>query len=58
MSGKWWTLTVACAATFMLLLDVSIVVVALPQIQKQLHTSFGDVQWVTDAYALSLAALC
>lgn len=57
MTRKWWTLVVVCAATFMLLLDVSIVVVALPQIQKQLHTTFGDVQWVTDAYALSLAAV-
>lgn len=57
MSRKWWTLVVVCAATFMLLLDVSIVVVALPQIQAQLHTTFSDVQWVTDAYALSLAAL-
>jgi EmrB/QacA subfamily drug resistance transporter len=57
MDRKWWTLGVICAATFMLLLDVTIVVVALPDIQAKLHTSFSDVQWVTDAYALTLAAL-
>jgi len=53
---KWWTLVVACAATFMLLLDITIVVVALPQIERALHTSFSDVEWVVDAYALTLAA--
>jgi len=57
MDRKWWTLVVVCAATFMLLLDVTIVVVALPDIQSSLRTDFGEVQWVTDAYALSLAAL-
>ncbi|MFT4081988.1 MAG: MFS transporter [Nocardioides sp.] len=54
---RWWTLGVVCAATFMLLLDVTIVVVALPDIQTSLGASFGEVQWVTDAYALTLAAL-
>ncbi|MFC0082547.1 MFS transporter [Aciditerrimonas ferrireducens] len=53
---KWWTLAVACAATFMLLVDLTIVVVALPPIQRALHSSFSDVEWVVDAYALSLAA--
>ena len=57
MDKKWWTLIVVCAATFMLLLDVTIVVVALPEIQKGLHTNFSDVQWVIDAYALTLASL-
>src|SRR4051794_40963772 len=57
MDRKWWTLGVVCAATFMLLLDVTIVVVALPDIQSKLGASFSEVQWVTDAYALSLAAL-
>src|SRR5579875_231407 len=41
----------------MLLLDVSIVFVALPQIQHGLHATLADVQWVADAYALSLASL-
>jgi EmrB/QacA subfamily drug resistance transporter len=57
MEKKWWTLVVVCAATFMLLLDVTIVIVALPEIQKGLHATFTDVQWVIDAYALTLAAL-
>jgi EmrB/QacA subfamily drug resistance transporter len=54
---KWWTLVVVCAGTFMLLLDVTIVIVALPVIQRGLHASFSDVQWVIDAYALTLASL-
>jgi EmrB/QacA subfamily drug resistance transporter len=57
MDRKWWTLVVVCAATFMLLLDVTIVTVALPEIQRGLHTTFADVQWVVDAYALTLASL-
>jgi EmrB/QacA subfamily drug resistance transporter len=57
MGRKWWPLVVICAATFMLLLDITIVVVALPDIQRSLKSSFADVQWVVDAYALTLAAL-
>src|SRR3954452_23064133 len=57
MHRKWWTLLVVCVATFMLLLDITIVNVALPSIQKALHASFQDLQWVVDAYALTLAAL-
>ena len=57
MEKKWWTLVVVCAATFMLLLDITIVIVALPTIQSELHASFSDVQWVVDAYALTLASV-
>ncbi|MGW1737603.1 MFS transporter [Nocardia sp. NPDC001965] len=57
MNRKWWTLVVVCAATFMLLLDVTIVVVALPDIQQSLSATFSALQWVTDAYALALASL-
>jgi EmrB/QacA subfamily drug resistance transporter len=57
MERKWWTLLVVCVATFMLLLDITIVNVALPSIQRALHASFQDLQWVVDAYALTLAAL-
>lgn len=53
---KWWTLTAVGVATFMLLLDITIVNVALPDIQRSLHASFSDLQWVVDAYALTLAA--
>jgi EmrB/QacA subfamily drug resistance transporter len=55
--SKWWTLVAVCLGTFMLLLDVTIVNVALPAIQQSLGSSFSDLQWVVDAYALTLAAL-
>jgi EmrB/QacA subfamily drug resistance transporter len=54
---KWWTLGAVCVATFMLLLDITVVNTALPAIQQDLGGSFADLQWVIDAYALSLAAL-
>jgi EmrB/QacA subfamily drug resistance transporter len=57
MDKKWWTLVAVCTGTFMLLLDVTIVTVAQPAIQGGLHASFSDVQWVLDAYALTLASL-
>jgi EmrB/QacA subfamily drug resistance transporter len=53
---RWWTLGAVCVATFMLLLDITIVNVALPAIQEDLGASFQDLQWVIDAYALTLAA--
>ncbi len=55
--SKWWTLVAVCLGTFMLLLDVTIVNVALPQVQKALGSSFSDLQWVVDAYAMTLASL-
>jgi EmrB/QacA subfamily drug resistance transporter len=57
MERKWWTLLVVCVGTFMLLLDITIVNVALPTIAKDLKASFSDIQWVIDAYALTLASL-
>jgi EmrB/QacA subfamily drug resistance transporter len=54
---KWWTLVAVCTGVFMLLLDITIVNVALPDIQTELHATLSDLQWVIDAYALSLAAL-
>ncbi len=57
MDRKWWTLIAVCVATFMLLLDVTIVNVALPAIQSSLKANFSDLQWVIDAYSLLLAAL-
>src|SRR3954464_14455364 len=55
--ARWWTLGAVCVATFMLLIDITIVNVALPAIADDLGSSFTDLQWVVDAYALSLAAL-
>jgi EmrB/QacA subfamily drug resistance transporter len=57
MDKKWWTLIAVCAGIFMLLLDITIVIVAQPSIQTGLHASFSDVQWTLDAYALTLASL-
>ena len=57
MPSKWWTLAAVAIGVFMLLLDITIVNVALPDIQRQLHASISELQWVIDAYALSLAAL-
>src|SRR5215469_13906308 len=54
---KWWPLVAVCAGAFMLLVDVTIVNVALPDMARDLHTSFQDLQWVIDLYALVLAAL-
>src|SRR5258708_21442845 len=57
MDRKWRALIIVCVAIFMLLLDITVVNVALPNIQKELHPSFVDLQWVVDAYALMLATV-
>ncbi|MGH2855222.1 MAG: MFS transporter [Solirubrobacteraceae bacterium] len=57
MERKWWTLIAVSVAIFMLLLDITVVNVALPSIQHDLHSSFADLQWVVNAYSLTLAAL-
>ena len=54
---KWWTLVAVCLGIFILLLDITIVNVALADIQRDLDATLSDLQWVIDAYALSLAAL-
>ncbi len=56
MDRKWWTLIAGCTGTFMLLLDITVVNVALPAIQRSLHSSFADLQWVIDAYSITLAS--
>jgi EmrB/QacA subfamily drug resistance transporter len=56
MERKWWTLVLITIATFMLLLDITVVNVALPDIQRDLHASLSSLQWVVDAYSLMLAA--
>ncbi|MCL6437501.1 MAG: MFS transporter [Rubrobacteraceae bacterium] len=52
---RWWALAACCFGLFMVLLDVTVVNVALPVIQKDLGASFSDLQWVIDAYTLALA---
>jgi EmrB/QacA subfamily drug resistance transporter len=56
MQRKWWTLVLISIATFMLLLDITVVNVALPDIQRELGASLSSLQWVVDAYSLMLAA--
>jgi EmrB/QacA subfamily drug resistance transporter len=56
MERKWWTLLLISIATFMLLLDITVVNVALPDIQRDLGASLSSLQWVVDAYSLTLAA--
>ncbi|MDT7742656.1 MAG: hypothetical protein QOE59_1734 [Actinomycetota bacterium] len=51
---RWWALGVTQLAAFMILLDVSIVNVALPSIERDLGVSAGSVQWVLSGYALTL----
>lgn len=55
MRGRGWTLAVVSVAAFMLMLDITDVNVALPEIRRGLGASFSDLQWVLDAYALTLA---
>jgi EmrB/QacA subfamily drug resistance transporter len=55
MHRKWRALIIVCVAVFMLLLDIMVVNVALPDMQRELHASFTDLEWVVDAYALMLA---
>ena len=52
-----WTLAVVCAGTFMLLLDLTVVAVALGDMQTEFKASLSDLQWVIDAYTLPLAGL-
>src|SRR5215510_13561081 len=56
-SRQRWTLALVCTAAFMLLLDITVVSVALPSIQRELRASLSDLQWVSAAYALVLAVL-
>jgi EmrB/QacA subfamily drug resistance transporter len=53
--GTPWLLIVCCVAQFMVILDLSIVNVALPSIQSDLGFSSPDLQWVVDAYAITFA---
>ncbi|MFC9492441.1 MFS transporter, partial [Streptomyces hydrogenans] len=54
---KWWPLAAICLGTLMLLLDVTIVTVALPAMAVDLGATLSDLEWVVDAYALALASL-
>jgi EmrB/QacA subfamily drug resistance transporter len=55
MTTKRWTLTVVCAATAMLMLDIAVVNTALSRIAADLGAGLGGLQWTVDAYTLAIA---
>src|SRR6201986_1009941 len=54
---RWATLGVLCLSLLLIVVDASIVNVALPTLVRQLHASTSSLQWVTDAYTLAMAGL-
>ncbi len=54
---KWWTLGAMCFALFMIMLDNTVVNVALPSIQKSLNASLSGLEWTINAYTLTFAVL-
>jgi MFS family permease len=55
-ANVWWTVAVVTIGAFMLILDLTVVNVALPRLRVALNANFPDLQWVIDAYELTLAA--
>jgi len=54
---RWWTLGAMCFALFMIMLDNTVVNVALPSIQRDLHASLSALEWTMNAYTLTFAVL-
>jgi MFS family permease len=54
---RWWTLAAMCFALFMIMLDNTVVNVALPSIQKDLDASLSGLEWTVNAYTLTFAVL-
>jgi MFS family permease len=52
---RWWALAATCFGLFMALLDVTVVNVALPTMQRSLHAQLSDLQWITNVYTIALA---
>ena len=55
--NPWWTLAAVSIGVIMVGLDASVVAIANPHIAADLHATLSDLQWITDAYMLALAAL-
>src|ERR1044071_8805360 len=53
---KWWTLAAVAFGLFMIMLDNTIVNVALPSIQRSLHLKISELEWVVTGYALTFGA--
>jgi EmrB/QacA subfamily drug resistance transporter len=56
-NSRWWTLGAMCFALFMIMLDNTVVNVALPSIQRDLHASLSALEWTINAYTLTFAVL-
>jgi EmrB/QacA subfamily drug resistance transporter len=54
---KWWTLAAVAFGLFMIMLDNTVVNVALPSIQRDLHADLSELEWIVTGYALTFAAL-
>src|SRR5438067_5837522 len=54
---KWWTLVAVSFGLFMIMLDNTVVNVALPSIRKDLGVSISELEWVVNAYALTFGVL-
>src|SRR5919198_269123 len=54
---KWWTLAAVAVGLFMIMLDNTVVNVALPSIQRDLRISTSELEWVVNAYALTFGVL-
>ena len=57
MDRKWWTLAGACAGLFLLMLDSTVVALALPEIRHDVDASSEGLQWVMNGYLLTIAVL-
>jgi EmrB/QacA subfamily drug resistance transporter len=56
-AARWWALVAIAASVLVVGLDLTVLNLALPNIAVDLHASTGDLQWISDAYSLVLAAL-
>jgi EmrB/QacA subfamily drug resistance transporter len=54
---KWWTLAAVAFGLFMIMLDNTVVNVALPSMQRALHIDRAELEWVVNAYALTFGVL-
>ncbi|HZO07103.1 MAG TPA: MFS transporter, partial [Solirubrobacterales bacterium] len=57
MTRQWWTLAGACAGLFILMLDSTVVALALPEIRGDVGASAEQLQWVMNVYLLAIAVL-
>jgi EmrB/QacA subfamily drug resistance transporter len=57
MTGKWWTLVGACFGLFLLMLDSTVVSLALPRIRHDVGASAEQLQWVMNSYLLTISVL-